>query len=218
MFNLKSQKTGIDITSRRFSKFEKQSLVEILNFKKDDVIYDLGSGQSYFSIILGFLGKKVFSIDKNFEKKTDFKIKILKKLFGLKNLNIEKRDIANMNYSDFKNNISLVYSARFLHYLKYSEAQKLLKILHKKMKVGGKLYFSISGIDTGLAENYAGKNVEIENRFFKISEDLQNRFQIKEKVCLYTENEAEKLFSNFFTISKIEKTAFGNINIIAQKK
>ena len=123
-----------------------------------------------------------------------------------------------MNYTDFNQNISFVFSGRFLHYLKYSDAEKMLKILHKKTKVGAKLYFSISGIDTDLAENYFGKNVEIEKRFFKISANLQNRFSIKEKVCLYSEAEAEKLFSKYFSVLKIEKTAFGNINIIAEKK
>lgn len=214
---LKNKKTGIDIISKRFSTFEKKVLIECLDLKKDEIIYDLGSGQSFFSIVLAFLGKRIFAIDKDFEKGSFLKIQILKKLFRLTSLHIQKRDISKMNYKDFQNNISLIYSGRFLHYLKYPDAQKLLKILHKKMKVGGKLYFSVSGIDTDLAKNYEGKNVEIENRFFKISEDLQKRFQIEEKVCLYSENEVEKLFSEFFQVLEISKTAFGNINVIAEK-
>ncbi len=212
------KKTGIDIISKRFSAFEKKALISCLDLKKDDIIYDLGSGQSFFSIILAFLGKKIFAIDKDFEKNSYWKIKVLKKLFGLKNLNIEKKDISQMNYKDFQNNISLVYSGRFLHYLKYPDAKKLLKILHKKMKVDGKLFFSISGIDTDLAENYKGRGIEIEKRFFKISKSLQDRFQIKEKVCLYSESEARELFSKFFKVLEVKKTAFGNINIVAEKR
>ncbi len=64
----KKRKTGIDIISRRFSSFEKQVLMDSINFKKDDLIYDLGSGQAYFSLVLAFLGKKIFTIDKHFEK------------------------------------------------------------------------------------------------------------------------------------------------------
>ena len=59
--------TGIDIISKRFSSFEKNALKECFNLEKDKVIYDLGSGQSYFSIVLSFLGKRVFAVDKHFE-------------------------------------------------------------------------------------------------------------------------------------------------------
>ncbi len=85
------------------------------------------------------------------------------------------------------------------------------------MKVGGKLFFSISGIETDLAQGYIGKKIVIEKRFFKINPDLQVRFQIFTPICLYSKEEAEKLFSKYFHILKIEKTAFGNINIVAIK-
>jgi SAM-dependent methyltransferase len=209
--------TGIDIISKRFSSFEKKAIRKCLELKKDDVIYDIGSGQSYFSIVLAFLGKKVYAIDKDFEKFSFLKINILKKLFRLKNLHIHKKDISKMEYKDFEN-ISLVYSGRFLHYLRYSEAQQLLKILRKKLKKGGMLYFSVSGIDSDLAKGYNVKNIKIENRFFKIPKNLQNQFSIKEKVCLYSETEARELFSQFFSVLEVSKTAFGNICITAVKE
>ncbi len=34
-----------------------------------------------------------------------------------------------MSYEDFPDNISLIYSGRFLHYLKHKEAKKLPKTL-----------------------------------------------------------------------------------------
>ena len=215
---IKNNKTGIDIISKRFSAFEKKALLDCLDLKRDDIIYDLGSGQSYFSLVLSFLGKKIFAIDKEFENFSFWKIHMVKKLFRLKNLKIEKRDILQMNYKDFNDNVSLIYSGRFLHYLSHNDAQRLLKILHKKMKVGGKLYFSISGIDTDLAVGYEGKGVKIENRFFPIADDLQKRFQIQEKVCLYSEKEVKELFSQYFEVIEISETAFGNINLIAERK
>ncbi len=123
-----------------------------------------------------------------------------------------------MNYKDFQDDISLVYSGRFLHYLEYSDAEKLLKILSKKMNKKGKIYFSISGIKTGLAKNYKGINVNIEKRFFYIDKNLQERFKIKNQVCLYSKNEVEKLFSKFFDILEIKETKFFNITVIAQSK
>ena len=123
-----------------------------------------------------------------------------------------------MNYLDFQDNISFLFAGRFLHYLNYQEAEKLLKILNKKMKKEGKLFFSISGINSDLAKNYYGKETNVENRFFEIAPEIRKRFQIKERVCLYTIKEVEKLFERYFKILKIEKTAFNNINIILEKK
>jgi cyclopropane fatty-acyl-phospholipid synthase-like methyltransferase len=208
---------GIDIISKRFSAFEKRALREILDFKKDDLIYELGAGRGNFSLILAFLNKKVISLDLSFEGNF-WKLILVKKLFSLKNFQAKKADIAKMNYGDFENNISFIFAGRFLHYLKYDEAERLLKILKKKMQKGGHLYFSISALGTDLARDYNGENIKIEERFFKIKKELRGRFKIKESVCLYSLEEAEKLFSKYFKILSIEKTAFGNINIILEKE
>lgn len=212
------KKTGIDITSKRFGVLEKKALKEIFKLNKDEKIYDLGSGQSFFSIVVAFLGRKIFAVDKNFEKKTFFKLKILKKLFNLKNLIIIKKDISKINYKNFEDNISIIYSSRFFHYLKYSDGKNLLKILSKKLKKNGKIYFSISGINSDLGKNYFGKGIELEKRFFKISKKIQDRFQIKEKVCLYSQKEIKNLFSEFFEIEEIWESNFKNIFVVARKK
>lgn len=122
-----------------------------------------------------------------------------------------------MNYGDFQDNISFIFAGRFIHYLKYQEAKRLLKILARKTGNGAKLYFSVSGIDSDLAKNYLGKGIDIEKRFFKIDKSLRKRFEMGEKVCLYTEEEVESLFSKYFKVVKVEKTAFGNINIVVRK-
>ena len=122
--------------------------------------------------------------------------------------------MAKMNYSDFKNNISLIYGGRFLHHLRYKEAEQLLKILKKKSKKDAFLFFSLSALGTDLAKDYEGQDIPLKNRFFKIKKELRERFKIKEKVCLYSLKEVEDLFSKYFQIIKVKKTAFGNINII----
>jgi cyclopropane fatty-acyl-phospholipid synthase-like methyltransferase len=196
-------KTGVDITSKRFGFLEKEALREIMILNRGQKVYDLGSGESFFSVVVSFLGLKVFAIDENFKNFSFFKLKILKKIFGLKKLKIIKRDISKLDYKDFEGDISIVYSARFFHYLDYAEGKKLLKIVSKKLNKDGKIFFSISGLNADLAKGYGGREVDIEKRFFKISKDLQERFEIKKKVCLYSKKEIEKLFSEFFEIQQI---------------
>lgn len=211
-------RTGINIISRRFGVLEKETLKEIFNLNKDEKIYDLGSGESFFSVVVSFAGWKIFSMDKNFPNFSFVKLKILKKLFGLKNFSIIKKDISKTNYKDFKDDVSVFYSSRFFHYLKYEEGKNLLKIISKKLKKDGKIFFSISGVDSDLGKNYEGKGVDLEKRFFQISPKIQKRFQIEEKVCLYLKDEVEKMFGEFFQIEKIWESDFKNIFLIAKKK
>jgi cyclopropane fatty-acyl-phospholipid synthase-like methyltransferase len=196
-------KTGKDITSKRFGILEKKALNHIVELNNDEIVYDLGSGQSFFSIIIAFLGKRIFTIDKNFNNFSFFKLKVLKNIFNLKKIKVIKKDISKMSYKDFENNISTIYSSRFFHYLTYSEGIQLLKILSKKMKEGGLIYFSISGINSDLGFEYKGKDIDLEKRFFEISSTLKKRFEIEEKVCLYSIDEIKKIFSKFFVIEEI---------------
>ena len=212
------KKTGIDITSKRFGILEKKALQYIFKLHKDEKVYDLGSGQSFFSIVVAFLGRQIFTIDKHFENFSFFKLKVLKKLFNLKNFSIIKKDISKLNYKDFEDNISIIYSSRFFHYLSYEDGKSLLKILSKKLKKDGKIFFSISGIDSDLGKDYQGQGIELEKRFFKISSKIQKRFQIEEKVCLYSQEEVKDLFSQFFQIEEIWEPDFKNIFIIARKQ
>ncbi len=213
----KKNKRGIDILSGRFSEFEKKALIELFALSKGDLIVEFGSGKGNFSMIAALMNKKIHSFDLNFLDNY-WKLILFKKLFNLRKWEITKKDLARTGFKDLEGDISLVISFRFLHYLKYEEADNLLKILNKKMKKNSLGFFSISGIKTDLAEGYEGWEVELDKRFFKIKKDLRERFQIYEKVCLYKKEEIESLFGKYFEILFLEETLFGNINIIFKKK
>jgi cyclopropane fatty-acyl-phospholipid synthase-like methyltransferase len=202
-------KTGIDITSKRITDLEKETVKFALNLPKNSVCLDLGTGNGWLGIVLVFLHQKVYFID----KKINWKIRILKKLFKLKNMILIKKDINQMSYKDFPDNISLIYSGRFLHYLKYEEAKKLLKILKNKMNKNNnsKLFFSVSGNDSELAKNRSEK-------YDFLSKENQKKFQIKEKVFLYSKKELQNLFEKYFETKKIWQSDFGNVFIISSIK
>ncbi len=209
-------KTGIDISSRRMSKLEKEAVSFALTLPKNSVCLDLGAGCGFFSLVLTFLHQKVYLID----QKINWKIKLIKKIFALENLILLQKDISKMNYADFPDNISLVYSARFFHYLKYEEAEKLLKILKRKCGKSNscKLFFSISGISSELGKSYAGQEKSIENRFDFLSMENQKKFHIKNKVTLYSQEDVQKIFSKYFDVQKAWQSDFGNIFVIAIMK
>ncbi len=86
---LTMNKTGIDITSKRITELEKETIRFALNLPRNSVCLDLGTGNGWLGIVLVFLHQKVYFID----KKINWKIWILKKLFRLKNMVLIKKDI-----------------------------------------------------------------------------------------------------------------------------
>ncbi len=214
MENKKNITRGIDISSKRLDDLEKLFFKFIISGKNRDVVLDLGSGNGNIGISAGFLNKSVFMYDiEDFSER----VKILKNNFSISKISFQKIDLKNTDYKTFPKNIKAVYMGRFLHYLKYKDAENLIKILYKNMSEKSRIFVSVTGTETDIAEDYK-KDVEIEERFFNIRKDLQERFLIKEKVTLYRKNELEKLFlDNNFKTKKIWENNFGNIKAIFEK-
>jgi len=191
---------GIDISSRRLDDLEKIFFKELVSGNNRDVVLDLGCGEGNIGVSAAFLNKDVYMYDiKDISKR----IVILKENFAINKILFKKIDLSKVDYKTFPKNIAFVYMGRFLHYLTYKEANNLIKILYRNMKKKSKLFISVTGVDTEIALGY-NKNEKIEKRFFKIREDLRERFLIKEKVTLYSLEELEKLFlNNNFKIIKI---------------
>lgn len=206
---------GIDISSKRLDDLEKEYIKFIISGNNSDIVLDIGCGDGNIGISAGFLNKSSFMYDiEDFSKR----VAILKENFSIQKISFQKIDLKEVDYKTFPKNIEAVYSGRFLHYLKYSEAQNLLKVIFHNMKKNAKFFVSVTGINTDIAEDYK-KDIDIQKRFFKIREDLQERFLIKEKVTLYSKKELQNIFENIgFKTEKIWENNFGNIKAIFVKK
>ncbi len=211
---MKKNKTGIQITSTRIGKLEKKVIQEALNLPKSAVVLDLGAGNGFVSVILSLLQKEVYFYD----LKIDFKLKIFKKLFASKKLHLEKKDLRKILASEFPRNIDLVYSARFLHYLSYEEAENFLRKFSARMKPGGKFFFTFSGLYSDIGKKYPCTEKKIFERNCFLEKSWQKKFEIREKITLYTKNEAQELFEKFFEIEEIWESDFKNIFIVGRKK
>jgi len=207
-------KHGIQITSSRVGKLEKELIQYTLNLPKSSVGLDLGAGNGFISIIMSLLQKNIYLYD----LKINFKLKIFQKIFSSNKLHLRKKNLKNVDYVDFPKNIDFVYSARFLHYLTYLEAENLLRKFSKNMKSGAKIFITVSGIDSDIGKNYSCSEKIISERNCFISKLNQSRFEIKEKVTLYTKKELEILMENYFIIEKSWESDFKNIFIIGVKK
>lgn len=207
-------KHGIQITSHRVGKLEKELIKYSLDLPKSSIGLDLGGGNGFMSIILSLMQKEIYFYD----LKIDFKLKIFKKLFVSKKLKLFKKDLKEIKNFSFPKKIDFIYSARFLHYLTYEEAEILLRKISSNLKDSGKIFITISGIDSDIGVNYKCSEDEVKQRYCFISKSNQSRFKIKEKVTLYKKDEFENLIKKYFNIEEVWESDFKNIFIIAVKK
>jgi len=117
-----------------------------------------------------------------------------------------------------QNSIDIIYSQRTIHYLPYSQALLFLEQCNRILKSGGILIISASGITSELSMEYEHKKFAIDKRFTYLSDLMQEKHGIREKVCLYDMSELEKLINETgLTTQFLNKSDFGNIKAVGKK-
>lgn len=117
-----------------------------------------------------------------------------------------------------RGSFSQITCQRAIHYIPRHEAIRVLNQLHSILQDDGKLFISCSGLHSELGNGYEGKTTEPTDRFGYLSQEMQNKHQIKQPVCLYDETEfADMLACAGWRIDTIYSSAFGNIKVIASK-
>lgn len=208
---------GSDISSQRLDTLDYEAILYALQLKagshhdksftlpKTLTALDLGCGLGVQSIRLASLGWHVTAIDRNPIEMTHITNDLLKWL----PMSYIKKDAQTIAKKDL-NEFSMVYSQRFLHYLKYDEAKKLLTLIVKMSHPHARFFLSVSGIDSELGTNY--HRSQITKRFCNISTQLQVKHGITNPVCLYSMDEFLRLTKECGLNSLTTfPSAFGNI-------
>lgn len=113
---------------------------------------------------------------------------------------------------------SQITCQRAIHYVRREQAVALLSQLRTALADEGKLFISCSGLESELGNGYEAKSDAPTVRFGVLAEDMQDKHQIKQPVCLYTQEEfAQMLAEAGWRIDTIYASAFGNIKAIASK-
>lgn len=114
---------------------------------------------------------------------------------------------------------SQITCQRAIHYVRREQAVGILAKLRRTLADDGKLFISCSGLESELGDGYAAKAVAPQERFGVLAEGMQDKHQIKQPVCLYTQDEfAQMLGEAGWRIDTIYASAFGNIKAIASKE
>lgn len=103
-----------------------------------------------------------------------------------------------------------------LCHLPYTEARKVVRQLMLRLRIGGKLYISILGLHSELAEGYAHGSHTVEERFSELTPAMAKKYGISGPVCLYSErNLFLLLLEAGASVLRTLTTTYGNVKAVA---
>lgn len=202
-------KHGADIARQRIDDLDLLALQFALEQANGGrVALDLGGGAGAQALRFASLGLETLLIDRLPREQTLLRAEGLGDILPLR---YRQADLAEATAGDFPPDITLCFSQRFIHYLDYAQAQRLLGHVRQRMHRQGKLFLSASGLRSELGEGYDG-GASMAQRFAPLSAAMAARHGIHEPVCLYTGDELAALCSQCgFAAERVFSSAFGNV-------
>jgi len=203
---------GIDVSSKRLGYLDREVLKFALDWKGSKFSVEFGAGSGRLSLILALLGYRVYIYDLG-----DAELLNLAKTLKLKIFH-EKTDIRYIKTSDLPEKISIFVAERVLHYLRFEESRRVLARVIRRMEKGGRLFLSLSGINSPIGKDYEHRDFPVEKRFCLPSREVMEKFKIDVPICLYDIEDLRRLLDGFPVREvKLRITAFGNVEGIFEK-
>jgi SAM-dependent methyltransferase len=203
---------GIDVSSKRLGYLDREVLKFALDWKGSKFSVEFGAGSGRLSLILALLGYRVYIYDLG-----DVELLNLAKALKLKIFH-EKTDIRYIKTSDLPEKISIFVAERVLHYLRFEESRRVLARVIRRMEKGGRLFLSLSGINSPIGKDYEHRDFPVEKRFCLPSREVMEKFKIDVPICLYDTEDLRRLLDGFPVREvKLRITAFGNVEGIFEK-
>ena len=110
----------------------------------------------------------------------------------------------------------MIVVRRDLSALPYAEASQVIRQLLRRLRIGGKIYLSVLGLLSELAEGYGGNDAELVSRFAPLKPLLADKYDIAGPVCLYTERELFLLLLEAgASVLRTLTTTYGSVKAIA---
>jgi len=204
---------GIDVASQRIDDLDRAALEYALN-REEMAAIDIGCGLGHQGIRFAMLGLSTTLVDiMDIEDRIQAVSDLLFLEDKLEFLCIDARNLESINLAD---DLGLVFSQRFVHYLQYEEAKSVLSTIAEAMDQG-RIYISASGLKTELGEGYPDADTPLQDRFAELEPSMAKKHEIEKPVCLYTsDNMCTLLEEAGFDIIDIYTSSFGNIKAVGE--
>jgi hypothetical protein len=133
----------------------------------------------------------------------------------IKHLRKNFLDIVN---DDIPSPLHIIYSQRALNYISYNDAYKLLTRFYNALESDGALFLSMAGAETEYGLTHEARHLPIDERFAKISPDMQDRHEIYDNICVYSQSELRDMVQKIgFCDVLLGQSGFGNVKMIGFK-
>lgn len=134
---------------------------------------------------------------------------------GLTQIDFVQADLRDPALYQRLGQFDLIIAQRFIHYLPFPEAVKVIRLFRDALLPGGRLYISASGLRSELGQNYHGA-VNVAERFATLWPPMANKHGIHDKVCLYEEHDMRALLAaGGMHAEKLYASPFGNLKTVA---
>ena len=204
---------GVDVAIKRTDDLDKRML-EHLRSKHKPKVLDLGSGAGGQSVRMAQLGAEVTAVDV-YDFSEEFAAYRIKGGWSEAVLKFIFADISNLPDILQDKKFTDALMQRTIHYLPYARALAILKFL--RTVVQDKLFISVTGMDSAVGENYAGRDLLIEERFAKLGQVEADTFQIHAPICLYRQKEFVTLLESAgWEVEDVWSSAFGNLKAVCK--
>lgn len=199
---------GADIASQRFDDLDRACLDDAGIRMQDQgtlVLADVGCGRCGFinEVRRNIEGAVLLAID--IEDFSEFAAE------GVDFIQNDVRETAHVLHHA----CDVLYSQRTIHYLTHQDASGVLHAFRRSMAPGGSLYLSASGMQSELADGYAGADLPVQERHHYLSPEMQEKHGIRQRVCLYSQEELLQLVMDAgFSLVSVTQSEFGNIKLV----
>lgn len=206
---------GADISSQRLDDLDRAALRHALDtLDRCPTAVDIGCGLGAQGARFGLMGVETTLMD---VLDISARIEFLEEAFDiceLTFLNIDSRTVAP---DDLPERIGTVYSQRFIHYLVFDDAVDLFRTVVDRLDDQGRVFVSASGLHTELGTGYPHADRPLEDRFAKLAPEMQEKHDIRERICLYTVADMEQLLRTVGVEPvQVVRSEFGNVKAIGE--
>jgi SAM-dependent methyltransferase len=207
---------GVDIASQWIDHLDREALRFAVSPQiPRRVALDLGCGVGTQGIRFAVFGCRTVLYD---VADIGERIERARRSLEIAGLEFRQIDLREATIEDFPPDVGVAYSQRFIHYLRFEEASRLLATLARRLCPKARLFLSASGLGSELGIGYRGAERPIEHRFAPLSGEMQARHGVHEPVCLYTQEELERLvLAQGFTAVRTWSSPFGNVKGVFER-
>ena len=207
---------GVDISSQWADQLDLEALRFVVSPGiPKRVAVDLGCGLGTQGIRFAVLGCKVVLYD---IADIGERVERVRQALAVPELEFRNIDLREATPEHFPPDVGVAYSQRFIHYLRFEEASRLLAMLAGRLCARARLFLSASGLQSELGIGYAHASHPIEHRFAALDAEMQARHGVREPVCLYAQEELERLVvAQGFAAIRTWRSPFGNVKGVFER-